>query len=74
MPKAGGPPIPSIWRGSALANDALERGAATTINRPVTGASAAFDGRVTEKLICAEAGATTISETSARTARIPRLQ
>src|SRR3546814_20008503 len=56
-PNAGGPFMPIIWRGSALAGaPSADRGATTTIRRPVTGALTPVFGNVTEKLTWAAAG------------------
>src|SRR3546814_19731292 len=59
--------MPIDWRGSTLAGaPSAARRVVTTINRPVTGSLVADCGNVTEKLICAAAGAPNASPTKAR--------
>src|SRR3546814_19331619 len=59
--------MPIDWRGSTLAGaPSAARRVVTTINRPVTGSLVADCGNVTEKLICAAAGAPHASHTKAR--------
>src|SRR3546814_13936686 len=59
--------MPSDWRGSTGAGaPSAARRVVTTINRPVTGSLVADCGNVTEKLLCAAAGAPNASPTKAR--------